>query len=312
MNGAFGKVALFGLANIALFAYMGEAITRLTGTGGAPGGAALSGEVSAEAGEALFLGRGKCYTCHAIGGEGSAVRCPNLGVEGEKFTEPVAVRAAARSAAGGPSAVAYLFESLYDPNAFIVAGYPKDLMKPIHRPPIALSDDEMTSVVLYLLEKGGVDLTPETMGEVQAAHERFAAAAPAETVVAGGLALPAGDADDGFDAFAELGCHQCHRVEGVEFDVAVAAAGGVGPDLTSIGAIQTRAYLTESIVTPSTVLVGDPAGAEPGSPTSYQQAAGTSKMPEYQALMTLGQLQDIVEFLSQLEDAETNAETFGG
>ena len=171
--------------------------------------------------------------------------------------------------------------------------------------------DDAATVILDLLQTGGVDLEAETMAEVPAAQQRFAATRGAVPAAAG-VALPAGDADDGLDAFAELGCRQCHRVEGVEFDLEVAAAGGVGPDLTSIGAIQTREYLAESILAPNKLIVGDPTGAEPGSAESYQHAAGVSKMPEYQALMTLGQLQDIVEFLTQLEDAESNAETFGG
>lgn len=310
MNGAFAKIVVFGLANLALFVYMGEAITRLSGTGA--GGPVVSGEISPEAGEALFLGKGKCYTCHAIGGEGSAVRCPNLGVLGDTFPEPVAVRAAARRADQGYSATDYLLESLYDPNAYVVQGYPKNLMTPIHRPPIMLADEEIASVVLYLLDRGGVDMDDHTLAEVQTAQRRFAAAAPEAAGAGPQLAFPEGDAEDGWDAFAEMRCYQCHRVDGVAIDVDESVEGGIGPDLTSIGAIQTPLYLAESILSPNAVIVADPPGATPGSKESYRTEEGGSKMPEYHDTMTLRYLANIVAFMSELQGKEANETQFGG
>ena len=45
----------------------------------------------------LYWGRGRCYTCHSLGGQGSAVRGPNHGQFGEKFPLPMGTRAEQRA-----------------------------------------------------------------------------------------------------------------------------------------------------------------------------------------------------------------------
>ena len=50
-------------------------------------------EITPEGGETIFWGKGRCFTCHSLGDQGSAVRCPNLGQFGEKFPLPIGVRA---------------------------------------------------------------------------------------------------------------------------------------------------------------------------------------------------------------------------
>ncbi|MFQ5904380.1 MAG: c-type cytochrome, partial [Candidatus Binatia bacterium] len=68
--------------------------------------------------------------------------------------------------------------------------------------------------------------------------------------------------------------------------------GGVGPDLTGIGGIQTIQYLMESILNPSAVVV---------SGEGFAGLDGASKMPEYHDTMTLREMVDIVAYLKSLK-----------
>ncbi len=284
---------------VAVFVTVGEALTRISGSGL---GNSINDEISDAMGERIFFGKGKCYVCHAFGAEGSAMRCPNLGVFGDQFSEPVGVRAANRKADEGMSATQYLVESLYDPNSYILEGYPKDLMKPINRPPIVLSDDEITSVISYLLVKSDVEMAEGMLPEILAAQQPYASGAVA--VAEGGteFEFPEGDPEEGMHVFAQMGCHRCHTVEGMVFDEEVGE--GIGPDLMFIGSIQTRTYLVESILEPSKVILPDPPGQQPGDEGSYRAENGESKMPEYHDSMTLRQLLDIAAFLETLQEQE--------
>src|SRR5438128_2983702 len=77
-----------------------------------------------KAGEESFKTKGTCEICHKIGQKGT--RAPDLaGVGG---------RAATRKP--GMSAKQYIIESLLDPGAYIVEGYP-NIMPKVDKPPIA-------------------------------------------------------------------------------------------------------------------------------------------------------------------------------
>ena len=224
---------------------------------------------------------------------------------------PLAGRGAERRADDGYSAVRYLVESLYDPNAYVVGGYDKGLMTPVHRPPIALSDDETASIVLYLLAKSGMDHDGPVLTEVRAEQRVFAALTGGDDTGPRPVAFSPGDAEDGKDAYAALRCMQCHETRGVRFDAEGAVPeGDVGPDLTSIGSIQTREYLIESMVSPNAVIVADPPGVERGDKRSYRNKGGGSKMPEFHDTITLRQLLDVADFLGALEGEAKNAELF--
>ncbi|MFQ5911674.1 MAG: c-type cytochrome [Nitrospinota bacterium] len=287
------NVILFTLVLIGFFIYVSTLLTQISGSTGAK---AVSGEITPEAGEALFWGKGKCYTCHSIGARGSAVRGPNLGVA-EKFPEPVAVRAAKRRA--GTSATGYIVESIYDPNAFVVPGFSKGLMKPINRPPIALSDEEITAVITYLLSQGGQEVDANLVGQINKDQQPFRVAAAQELPEAGPtLKIPEGDPETGYEVFQRLECYECHKIENFEFPVSEETA-GVGPDLTGIGEIQTRVYLFESILSPNAVVVQGP---------GYTGNDGNSKMPQFHDVMTVSQLQDLVAFLSGLRADSASAQ----
>ncbi|MFQ5631146.1 MAG: c-type cytochrome, partial [bacterium] len=138
------------------FIYVCVVITRISGAGGAAG-AAIAG-VNPEAGEAIFWGKGKCHTCHSIGGRGSGIRCPNLG--DSEFGSVIGIRAEERAlkrAAQGAamsSATDYLVESLAEPGAHVVEGF-KNEMPYVYLPPIALNPDEVKAVISYLQSQGG-------------------------------------------------------------------------------------------------------------------------------------------------------------
>ncbi len=150
MRSSLARVALFVLVILGVFVYIAEVLTEMSGGGGvsAPGAA---GEVTPEAGEALFLGKAKCYTCHSVGEKGSAIRGPNLGEPGPlgmPIGQRAEERARERTAAAGAaySATDYLLESLIQPNAYVVEGF-KPEMPVIIRPPIALGGTEVEAVV---------------------------------------------------------------------------------------------------------------------------------------------------------------------
>jgi putative heme-binding domain-containing protein len=223
MNAATVKVFVFMLVVFATFQLVGYRVTALTGGERTvtPSGKV---EVTPEAGEAIYWGRGRCFTCHSVGDRGSAVRGPNHGAFGAKFPQPMGARAIERakerSAKTGKkyTALDYLVESMADPGAYVVKGY-KNEMAVVYAPPISLSLDEIKAVTAYLQVQGG-EFDPEKIikpGEITAAFYARIGAATA----AGG-----GDPGAGEEVFAE-NCADCHALGG--------SGGGIGPDLSSAG-----------------------------------------------------------------------------
>jgi hypothetical protein len=106
-------------------------------------GAELTTADMAKVGRTIMEGKGFCLTCHTIGKTG-ALRFPDL--EG--------IGARARSRVAGMSDVDYLAQSLYEPTAFVVPGFPP-AMPPVNKPPIGLSDQEILCVIAYLQTLGG-------------------------------------------------------------------------------------------------------------------------------------------------------------
>ena len=135
------------------------------------------------------------------------------------------------------SAKAYLIESLIQPSAFIVEGYPP-IMPAVDKPPIALNRSEVWALTAFLESLGGtVDVTlndiPATVGAAAAA----AAARPAE------MKIP-GDAKAGKTVFMTKGaCLACHKAGDIP-------GTPVGPDLSQIAKIQTPDYIMKKILDP--------------------------------------------------------------
>jgi hypothetical protein len=130
-------------------------------------------------GREIMEGKGLCLTCHTIGKTG-ALRFPDLD----------GVDARAKTRVPGLSDVDYLAQSMYEPNAFIVAGFPP-AMPPINKPPIGLTDQEILCVIAYLQTLGG---TPTVT--LQTKHQYNAATAAPTTPSAPPGASPGGAQPD--------------------------------------------------------------------------------------------------------------------
>lgn len=104
-----------------------------------------------EIGQEIFQGKGMCVDCHTIGRTG-ALRFPDLA--------NIAITAERR--VPGMSALEYLAQSLYDPDAYIVPGFAAG-MPPVDRPPVSLAHEEIRAILAYLQTLGGeATITMET------------------------------------------------------------------------------------------------------------------------------------------------------
>jgi hypothetical protein len=94
-------------------------------------------------GRGIMEGKGICLTCHTIGKTG-ALRFPDLAGIGGRAGNRVP----------GLSDVEYLAQSIYEPTAFVVPGFPP-AMPPANQPPIGLTDQEILCVIAALQTLGG-------------------------------------------------------------------------------------------------------------------------------------------------------------
>lgn len=236
MTATMIRLFSFLLVVLGTYLWIGYSITELTG-GGRRTSAAV--DISPEGGEAVYWGKGRCFTCHSVGGQGSAVRGPNHGQMGDKFPLAMGARAVERAKERSEkegaefTAVDYLVESLASPGAYVVKGY-KNEMAVVYAPPISLSLKEIKAVVAYLMSLGGdldmaaIDTAPGEM--TQAFYAKISAAAEA-----GG-----GDPGEGAIVF-EDNCSDCHSLND--------EGGEIGPDLTGISAKGLK-FISESILQP--------------------------------------------------------------
>lgn len=235
-----------------IFMWVGNTITAMTG--GEKKAVAAVG-VNPKAGKEIYWGKGKCSTCHSIGDKGSAIRCPNHGVLGEKFHLPMGKRAAERAkereAKTGKkyTAVDYLIECLAEPGAYVVEGY-KNEMPTVYKSPISLSMDEVKAVISYLQSVGGkVDINAinnppgegkRLLGVIKAGIEAGKEAKPFKPYIEGD---PAEGERLFFDLKSNAGCGKCHTAKD--------KGGKVGPELTAVAGTRGMEYIIESIMDPS-------------------------------------------------------------
>ena len=177
-----------------------------------------------KAGEEIFHTKGTCEICHRIGQKGT--RAPDLAGVGSRAgkTKP------------GMSAKAYILESLLQPAAYIVPGYPP-IMPEVDKPPIALNRSEVWALTAFLESLGGtVDVT---LNDVPATVGAGAGGAGAVAEVK----IP-GDPKAGEAVFQGKGtCIACHKAGKI-------GASPVGPDLSQIAKIQTADYIMKKILDP--------------------------------------------------------------
>src|SRR4249919_3751475 len=188
-----------------------------------------------KAGEEIYHTKGTCEICHRIGQKGT--RAPDLAGIGSRAakTKP------------GMSGRQYIIESLLQPGAYLVQGYP-NIMPQVDKPPIGLNRSELWALTAFLESLGGtpdvkLDDIPKTAGAAAAG---------------GGAAevkIP-GDPKAGEAVFTgKGGCIACHKAGKI-------GASPVGPDLSQIAKIQTPDYIMKKILDPKGL--GTVAGFPPG------------------------------------------------
>jgi mono/diheme cytochrome c family protein len=258
------KVGLFSVAVMGGYTYFANSIPQIESKPpqelSLEGGNVTPAQLI-KAGEEIYKTKGTCEICHRIGQQGT--RAPDLG--------GVGARAAKRKP--GMSAKAYLIESLVNPGAFIVEGYPP-IMPAVDKPPIALNRSEVWALTAFLESLGGtVDVTlndvPATVGAAAAGGS-----APAE------IKIP-GDPKAGEAVFAGKGtCIACHKAGKI-------GASPVGPDLSQIAKIQTPEYIMKKIIDPKGM--GTVAGFPPGvMPQTFGQTLASKEYLDLVAfLLTL-------------------------
>jgi mono/diheme cytochrome c family protein len=232
------KVAVLALVTMGVFTWFANSIPQIESR--PPEELSLEGNVPpavlVKAGEQIFHTKGQCETCHKIGEKGT--RAPDLA--------GVGARAGKRKP--GMSGKQYLIESLLDPGAYVVEGYPP-IMPRIDKPPIGLNRSELWAVVAFLESQGGtVDAKLDDIPATAGAAAAGGAAAPE-------VKIP-GDSKAGETVFqTKGGCIACHTAGKL-------GGGKVGPDLSQIAKIQTPDYIMKKVLDPAGM--GTVAGFPPG------------------------------------------------
>ncbi|MEE9195500.1 MAG: c-type cytochrome [Alphaproteobacteria bacterium] len=218
-------------------------------------------------GERIFNGKGTCTLCHNPVG----ARAPLLEKVGESVRERLAD---ARYTGKATDVESYLYESMVDPSAFVVAGFGKtgtnDTVSPmpnVATGSVGLKDAEIKAVIAYLQKASGLEVTVKIPSDVAEISEE----APAEAA-----RKPVGTPQE---AIAEFGCAACHKVGGGEADL--------GPDLTRIGRLRDKAYIRRSILDPN---------------ADISQGFQRDTMPgDYGTQMYAKELEMLVDYLARLK-----------
>ena len=176
------KIGALVIATTGFYTYVGQMVPQKEVQ--PPVDMTISNDLSsgdmARIGRDIMQNKGLCLTCHTIGKTTGPYRFPDLA--------GVGVRAKTRVA--GMSDIEYLAQSLYEPTAFVVPGFPP-AMPPVNQPPIGLSDQEIMCVIAALQSLGGTPtITMQTKHHYSpgtpAAPTAPPAAAPAATPAKGG------------------------------------------------------------------------------------------------------------------------------
>lgn len=108
-----------------------------------------------------------------------------------------------------------------------------------------------------------------------------------------GFTLPSGDVERGKAVFTELQCHACHQVDGVKFEVAEDATDMAVQLGGKVNRIQTYGELVTSIINPSHKVAKGYVKEE----VTKDDEGKESRMLNYNEVMTVQQLIDLVKFL---------------
>jgi hypothetical protein len=131
-------------------------------------------------GREIMEGKGLCLTCHTIGKTTGPYRFPDLAGVDQRAPNRVP----------GLNDVEYFAESMYDPTAYVVPGFPP-AMPPINKPPIGLNDQEILCVIAYLQTLGGTPtVTLQTKHRFNSGPAPLPRPAPTAAPAPGGAASP--------------------------------------------------------------------------------------------------------------------------
>ncbi|MFQ5565342.1 MAG: c-type cytochrome [Paracoccaceae bacterium] len=194
--------------------------------------AAMSMDEFIALGRRLYEGRGTCTLCHnQVGGRAPLLEEAAMAAM-ERLADP-------RYQGQADDVESYLYESMVDPSAYVVAGFGKtgtgDTVSPMPNMltgRVGLNEAEIRAIIAFLQDLGGVEVTVEIPTEPVADEPEHAEAGEPRPP----FATPE-------EAIAELGCGACHKVAGEE--------GELGPDLTAIGASRDTDNLRQSILQPN-------------------------------------------------------------
>jgi hypothetical protein len=160
------RIGALVLATTGFYTYVGQMVPQKEVQ--PPQDAKISADMSTadmeRIGRQIMEGKGLCLTCHTIGKTTGPYRFPDL----------AGVGARAKTRVPGLTDVEYFAQSLYEPTAFVVPGFPP-AMPPVNKPPIGLTDQEILCVIAYLQSLGG---TPTVTLQTKH-HYNSGAAAPA-------------------------------------------------------------------------------------------------------------------------------------
>lgn len=168
-----------------------------------------------------------------------SARCGHCHIDGKSVPGPDLSKIGARTSES------YIAESILDPDALIVQGYPAGQHPIADTVPTSISRSDIRSLICYLLSRGG---TPDgaSLKRIDDAIDRFSSVAR-KSVRKPKRPLGVGDSSRGRDIFRKNVCFQCHRVAG--------EGAGVCPDISEIGAIQPASYILNSILAPNEVII---------------------------------------------------------
>ena len=224
-------------------------------------GANVTPEQLAAAGEKVFNGIGGCTTCHGLG-----TRAPNL-LTDEQGAGTIGARCGKREA--GKSCKQYLYESLDNPKAYIVAGY-QPIMPVMTK---QLSPQQIWAVIAFLESQGGaVDVTASDIPATSSTSTT------STTAGGGGSGGFAGGSTDPKAIIAAAGCLVCHKLDGQGQVIA--------PDLTHVGSRRNAESIRKKILDPMSSIA-----------KGYEKLAGI--MPKtFGTMMSAAQLEALAQFLA--------------
>jgi len=255
------RIVLVVLGTLALYTLIANKIPQVQSE--VPQTLTLGPNVTTEqlvaAGEKVYNGAGGCTTCHGLG-----TRAPNL-LTDEKGQGPIGARCGRREP--GKTCKQYLFESLDNPTAYVVAGY-QPIMPVMTR---QLPAEQIWAVIAFLESQGGtVDVTGT---DIPASPT-----GPTPGASPGSPGALAGGSTDPMTLFRAAGCVGCHKIG--------AEGGNVGPDLSHVGARRSAESIRAKIL--------DPASS---TARGFERFAGI--MPKtFGATLTAAQFEALVRFLA--------------